>query len=276
MRPVRIIATVVLAAALAGTDRNRAQPGYRLVRHRPEDGTGGCPGHPDLPRVAASEQVDVTFGTTVLTSAKASTGGEVATSFAVPSGFAGSHYPGQKGHLPGHGPPERQGPVGDVHGNRLSSSLAEQRPKLTQGEHHVLVLAPATTGSLSEMSHDLLLAQPALLGSYGHGVLQGVVGGAVSDLGLDGVEAASLGGGDSMVAVGQDESLVAAEGNHRRQVAWQLGVAAHTVGVQMGRRIDKAAGPADRRCGLGSCPAMVRRRCVMPWYVRPRAGPSGL
>ena len=96
MRPVRIIATTVLAAALAGTDRNRAQPGYRLVRHRPEDGTGGCPGHPDLPRVAASEQVDVTFGTTVLTSAKASTGGEVATSFAVPSGFAGSHYPGRK------------------------------------------------------------------------------------------------------------------------------------------------------------------------------------
>jgi hypothetical protein len=62
------------------------------------------------------------------------------------------------------------------------------------------------------MSHDLLLAQPALLGSHGHGVLQGVAGGAVSDLGLDGVEAASLGGGDSMVAVGQDESLVAAEG----------------------------------------------------------------
>jgi hypothetical protein len=51
MRPVRIIATTVLVAALAGTGCNRAQPGYRLVRHRPEDGTGGCSGHPDLPRV---------------------------------------------------------------------------------------------------------------------------------------------------------------------------------------------------------------------------------
>jgi hypothetical protein len=45
---------------------------------------------------AASERVDVTFGATVLATAKASSGGEVAASFAVPSGFAGSHYPGRK------------------------------------------------------------------------------------------------------------------------------------------------------------------------------------
>jgi hypothetical protein len=43
-----------------------------------------------------SERVDVRFGATVLATAKASTGGEVAASFAVPSGFAGSHYPGRK------------------------------------------------------------------------------------------------------------------------------------------------------------------------------------
>jgi hypothetical protein len=32
----------------------------------------------------------------VLTTAKATTGGQIAASFAVPSGFAGSHYPGRK------------------------------------------------------------------------------------------------------------------------------------------------------------------------------------
>jgi hypothetical protein len=32
----------------------------------------------------------------VLVTAKATAGGQVAASFAVPSGFAGSHYPGRK------------------------------------------------------------------------------------------------------------------------------------------------------------------------------------
>jgi hypothetical protein len=32
----------------------------------------------------------------VLTTAKATAGGQIAASFAVPSGFAGSHYPGRK------------------------------------------------------------------------------------------------------------------------------------------------------------------------------------
>jgi hypothetical protein len=45
---------------------------------------------------APSEQVDVSFGATVLTTAKATTSGQIAASFAVPSGFAGSHYPGRK------------------------------------------------------------------------------------------------------------------------------------------------------------------------------------
>jgi hypothetical protein len=45
---------------------------------------------------AGSERVDVTFGAEVLATAKASTSGQVAASFAVPSGFAGSHYPGRK------------------------------------------------------------------------------------------------------------------------------------------------------------------------------------
>jgi hypothetical protein len=45
---------------------------------------------------AGSERVDVTFGAEVLAAVKATAGGQVAASFAVPSGFAGSHYPGRK------------------------------------------------------------------------------------------------------------------------------------------------------------------------------------
>jgi hypothetical protein len=45
---------------------------------------------------AGSERVDVTFGAEVLATAKATGDGQVAVSFAVPSGFAGSHYPGRK------------------------------------------------------------------------------------------------------------------------------------------------------------------------------------
>jgi hypothetical protein len=45
---------------------------------------------------AGSERVDVTFGAEVLATARATAGGQVSASFAVPSGFAGSHYPGRK------------------------------------------------------------------------------------------------------------------------------------------------------------------------------------
>jgi len=44
------------------------------------------------------------------------------------------------------------------------------------------------------------------------------VRGPLPDLGLDGVQPASLGGRNTMVAVGQEQSLVGAEGNHRRQL----------------------------------------------------------
>ena len=45
---------------------------------------------------AGSERVDVIFGAVVLVTARATAGGQVVASFAVPSGFAGSHYPGRK------------------------------------------------------------------------------------------------------------------------------------------------------------------------------------
>ena len=42
-----------------------------------------------------SEPVEVRFGATVLTTATATASGQVTASLAVPSGFAGSHYPGR-------------------------------------------------------------------------------------------------------------------------------------------------------------------------------------
>jgi hypothetical protein len=52
---------------------------------------------------APSEQVEVTFGATVLTTAKASASGQATAAFAVPSGFAGSTIPGRKDNFQAKG-----------------------------------------------------------------------------------------------------------------------------------------------------------------------------
>jgi hypothetical protein len=130
LRPVRIIATVVFVAGLAATgcaprtaDQTAAPVSSRpssVTTTRPTAGSTGtttatvatpakatCAISPKEgpagSRVtltcrgfAASEQVDVLFGAEVLATTKATAGGEVASSFAVPSGFAGSHYPGRR------------------------------------------------------------------------------------------------------------------------------------------------------------------------------------
>jgi hypothetical protein len=130
MRPVRIIATTIVVAALAGTGctahrtaghaATSASPGASSPTTQPtaastQTTTATVPSlanpvcalsptvGPAGARVtlacrgfAASEQVDVTFGAVVLATAKASAGGEVAASFAVPSGFAGATIPGRR------------------------------------------------------------------------------------------------------------------------------------------------------------------------------------
>jgi len=130
MRPVRIIATAVIVAALAITgcasrsaDHTAAASSSgpsSVPTTNPTTGSTGtttattvtptnarCALSPSTgpaeSRVtlacrgfAPSEPVDVSFGATVLTSTKATTSGQIAASFAVPSGFAGSHYPGRK------------------------------------------------------------------------------------------------------------------------------------------------------------------------------------
>jgi hypothetical protein len=125
MRPVRIIATAVVVAALAvtgctsRTDQTTAPassgpssvpttqptaattttvaiPATATCVLSPNRGPAGSRVTLSCHGFAPSEQVAITFGATVLATARASAGGEVAASFAVPSGFAGSHYPGRK------------------------------------------------------------------------------------------------------------------------------------------------------------------------------------
>jgi hypothetical protein len=130
MRPVRIIATVVFVATLAATgcasrtaDQTAAPapstpssvkakghqsgkaasatftvagPAKSACAVSPKAGLAGSRVTLTCSGFAASERVDVTFGAEVLVTTKATVGGEAAASFAVPSGFAGSHYPGRK------------------------------------------------------------------------------------------------------------------------------------------------------------------------------------
>ena len=132
MRPVRIIATAAVVAALAVTgctsrsaDQTAApassapssvpttQPTTRSTAGSAETTTttvvipANCVLSPAMGPAGAriilscrgfapSERVQVTFGATVLATAKATASGQVAASFTVPSGFAGSHYPGRK------------------------------------------------------------------------------------------------------------------------------------------------------------------------------------
>ena len=137
MRPVRIIAAVVVVASLAvtgcssGTADQTAAPGSsaqssvpttQLTATATTHSEGESAGTTTTMRTSAkatcvlspnrgpagaqvmlscrgfapSERVDVTFGAEVLAAAKATASGQVAASFTVPSGFAGSHYPGRK------------------------------------------------------------------------------------------------------------------------------------------------------------------------------------
>ena len=130
MRPVRIIATVVFVATLAATGcashtanqtaapvssrptsvtttrptagstgtttATVATPANATCAISPKEGPAGSRVTLTCRGFAASKQVDVIFGAEVLATTKATAGGEVASSFAVPSGFAGSHYPGRR------------------------------------------------------------------------------------------------------------------------------------------------------------------------------------
>ena len=84
------------AGATETTTTTRVAPANATCAISPRTGPAGSRVTLSCRGFAPSEQVDVAFGATVLTTTKATTGGQVAASFAVPGGFAGSTIPGRK------------------------------------------------------------------------------------------------------------------------------------------------------------------------------------
>ena len=84
------------AGSTGTTTATVAAPAEATCAISPKEGPAGSRVTLTCRGLAASEQVDVIFGAEVLATTKATAGGEVAASFAVPSGFAGSHYPGRR------------------------------------------------------------------------------------------------------------------------------------------------------------------------------------
>jgi hypothetical protein len=135
------------AAAQLGHSRGGEAVGHRAGGRRgrglPEVGHGQ--GGPAESRVtlscrsfAPSEQVEVTLGATVLATAKAAANGQVAASFAVPGGFAGSTIPGRRDTFQAKG---RQS------GRAASATLPWPAPARAS-----CVLAPATGPAGSRVS----------------------------------------------------------------------------------------------------------------------------
>ena len=95
-QPTAATTTLVTAGSAGTTTTSLAVPANPSCALSPNRGPAGARVTLSCRGFAASERVEVAFGATVLVTAKATSGGEVAASFAVPSGFAGSHYPGRK------------------------------------------------------------------------------------------------------------------------------------------------------------------------------------
>jgi hypothetical protein len=89
-------ATTRSTAGSAGSTTTLASPTKATCAVSPNRGPAGARVTLSCRGFAPSEQVAITFGAEVLATTKTTSNGQVAASFAVPSGFAGSHYPGRK------------------------------------------------------------------------------------------------------------------------------------------------------------------------------------
>jgi hypothetical protein len=95
-QPTTVATTRTTAGSAGTTTTTLASPTKASCALSPTTGPAGARVTLSCRGFAPSEQVEVTFGATVLTTAKASASGQATAAFAVPSGFAGSHYPGRK------------------------------------------------------------------------------------------------------------------------------------------------------------------------------------
>ncbi len=95
-QPTTAATTRTTAGSAGTTTTTLANPTKTACAVSPNTGPAGARVTLSCRGFAPSEAVDVTFGATVLATTKATTGGQAAASFAVPSGFAGSTIPGRK------------------------------------------------------------------------------------------------------------------------------------------------------------------------------------
>jgi hypothetical protein len=95
-QPTAASTTRSTAGSAGTTTTTQAIPANASCALSPARGPAGSRVTLSCRGFAPSEGVEVSFGATVLAITKATAGGQVAASFAVPSGFAGSHYPGRK------------------------------------------------------------------------------------------------------------------------------------------------------------------------------------
>ena len=168
MRPVRILATAIVVAALTATgctshtaDQTATQPTATPTTRSTVGSAGSAATTVTVPATAScalspnrgpaesrvtlscrsfapSEQVEVTFGATVLATAKAAANGQVAASFAVPGGFAGSTIPGRRDTFQAKG--------------RHSGRVASATFTVASPARASCVLAPATGPAGSRVS----------------------------------------------------------------------------------------------------------------------------
>jgi hypothetical protein len=95
-QPTAAATTRSTAGSAASTTTTLVTPANASCALSPARGPAGARITLACRGFAPSERVQVTFGATVLATVKATASGQVAASFTVPSGFAGSHYPGRK------------------------------------------------------------------------------------------------------------------------------------------------------------------------------------
>jgi hypothetical protein len=94
-QPTTAATTRTTAGSAGTTTTTLASPTKASCALSPTTGPAGARVTLSCRGFAPSEQVEVTFGATVLTTAKASASGQATAAFAVPSGFAGSTIPGR-------------------------------------------------------------------------------------------------------------------------------------------------------------------------------------
>jgi hypothetical protein len=118
-------------------DRNRGYPGQRQVHRRPEDGTGRVSGHLVCRGLLPPKQLPSPLGRRCWQRRRPTPTATWRPRLRCPAALPAPTTRAER-HLPGQGPPKRQGGLGDLYGDRLTGRLAEATGAVVV-EHHALV-----------------------------------------------------------------------------------------------------------------------------------------